>query len=108
MNAFELIKERLKKEYRHHWQLWRKKLNSEDWAYKDAYTKALSIVSEVEAEYGNGFKSITDCGDMSKEQYEFVSMFQKDMLLHSNMTPEEAWDLGVLCWKDRHEKKELP
>ena len=53
--AIEKIKERLKKEYRHHWQLWCKKLNSEDWAYKDAYTKALSIVSEVEAEYGNGW-----------------------------------------------------
>ena len=53
MNAFEKIKEKLKKEYDHYRRLWNKNLDDEDCAYKDAYAHALSIVSEVEAEYIN-------------------------------------------------------
>lgn len=43
---------------------------------------------------------------MSKEQYDFICMAQKDMLLHTNMTPEEAWDFGFRCWQMGYAKVE--
>lgn len=66
--TFEKIKEKLKKEYNYHWKLWCEKLNNEDWAYKTAYAKAVSIVSEVEAEYGNGKTNADRIRKMSDEE----------------------------------------
>lgn len=42
-------------------------------------------------------KEAFDC--MPKEQFEFISKIQADMLESTNMTKDEAWDFGFRCWQ---------
>lgn len=43
---------------------------------------------------------------MPKEQFEFISKIQADMLESTNMTEHEAWDFGFRCWQCGYAKVE--
>ena len=43
---------------------------------------------------------------MPKEQFEFISKIQADMLESTNMTKDEAWDFGFRCWQCGYAKAE--
>ena len=49
-------------------------------------------------------KEAFDC--MPKEQFEFISKIQADMLESTNMTKGEAWDFGFRCWQCGYAKVE--
>lgn len=49
-------------------------------------------------------KEAFDC--MPKEQFEFISKIQADLLESTNLTKEDAWRFGFLCWQNGYAKAE--
>lgn len=45
-----------------------------------------------------------DC--MPKAQFEFISKIQADLLESTNLTKEDAWRFGFLCWQNGYAKAE--
>lgn len=47
---------------------------------------------------------MSDC--MPKEQYEYITAIQHDMLEITNMTEDEAWNFAFRCWQCGYVKKQ--